>query len=87
MADKIRDYANSVLINTDQSTLTEEEALKLPNVYDEKKIFEAVLSIMNERGATGNGFKKVKALALLRGFDLAKKQNKRSDILIGMVLE
>lgn len=87
MADKIRDYANSVLINTEQSTLTEEEALKLPNVYDEKKIFEAILLIMNERGATGNGFKKVKALALLCGFDLANKQNKRSDILIGMVLE
>lgn len=87
MADKIRDYANSVLMNTNQATLTDEEALNLPNAYNEKDIFNAVLSIMNTRGATGNGFKKVKALALLRGFDLSTKQKKRSDILIGMVLE
>ncbi len=87
MANEIRDYANSLLIKIDQATLTDEEALLLPEVNDSSLIFESLAKVMNTRGATGNGFKKLKALATIENVEIGTKQNKRSDILIGMVLE
>jgi len=87
MGEEIKNYANSLLIKIDQATLTEEEALLLPEVNEKALIFEALAKVLNERGATGNGFKKLKALALLENTEIGIKQVKRSDILIGMVLE
>ena len=87
MADRIRDFANSCLMQIEQATLTDAEALLLPAVYDEEQILNALAEVMNSRGATGNGFKKLRALATLKGYELGKKQNKRSDILVGMVVE
>lgn len=87
MAEEIRAYANDLLHKISQATLTDEEALFLPEVNDKALIFEALAKVLNSRGATGNGFKKLKALATLENTDIGIKQNKRSDILIGMVLE
>lgn len=87
MADEIRDWANLVLMEIDQPTLTDDEATLLPEINQENLILEALAKIMNQRGATGNGFKKLKAFATLNGIEIGTKQNKRSDILIGAVLE
>ena len=87
MANRIRDFANSCLMEIEQATLTDEEATMLPAVYDEELILDALAKVMNSRGATGNGFKKLRALATLKGYELGVKQNKRSDILVGMVVE
>lgn len=87
MGEEIRLYANGLLMKIDQATMTDEEALNLPEVNDKDLIFEALAKVLNSRGATGNGFKKLKALALLENAEIGTKQNKRSDILVGMVLE
>lgn len=87
MADEIRDYANHVLQSISQATLTDEEAILLPEVNQANLILEALAKVMNQRGATGNGFKKLRAFAALNGIEIGTKQNKRSDILIGMVIE
>lgn len=87
MADEIRDWANLVLMEIDQSTLTDDEATLLPEINQENLILEALANVMNQRGATGNGFKKLRAFATLNGIEIGTKQNKRSDILIGAVLE
>ena len=87
MADEIRDYANHVLQSISQATLTDEEAILLPEVNQANLILEALAKVMNQRGATGNGFKKLRAFAPLNGIEIGTKQNKRSDILIGMVIE
>ena len=87
MANRIRDFANSCLMQIEQATLTDAEALLLPAVYDEELILDALAKVMNSRGATGNGFKKLRALATLKGYELGVKQNKRSDILVGLVVE
>ncbi len=87
MADEIREYANLVLRKISQATLTDEEATLLPEINEESLILEALAKVMNQRGATGNGFKKLRAFATLNGIEIGTKQNKRSDILIGMVIE
>lgn len=87
MADEIRNYANQVLQSISQATLTDEEAILLPEVNQANLILEALAKVMNQRGATGNGFKKLRAFATLDGIEIGTKQNKRSDILIGMVIE
>ena len=87
MAEEIRAYASGLLQKIGQATLTDDEASYLPEVNDKNLIFEALAKVLNLRGATGNGFKKLKALALLENAEIGTKQNKRSDILIGMVLE
>lgn len=87
MADEIRDWANLVLMEIDQPTLTDDEATLLPEINQENLILEALAKVMNQRGATGNGFKKLRAFATLNGIEIGTKQNKRSDILIGMVIE
>lgn len=84
---EVRNFADYILTEIKQATLTDEEASLLPAVYDEKAIFASLAQVINNRGATGNGFAKLKALATLRNVDFSAKQNKRSDILIGMVLE
>ena len=87
MADEIKDWANLVLMEIDQPTLTDDEATLLPEINQENLILEALANVMNQRGATGNGFKKLRAFATLNGIEIGTKQNKRSDILIGAVLE
>lgn len=87
MADEIRNWANSVLMEIKQPTLTDEEAQMIPLDANESMILEALAKIMNQRGATGNGFKKLKAFATLNGLEIGVSQNKRSDIMIGAVLE
>lgn len=87
MADEIRNYANQVLQSISQATLTDEEAILLPEVNQANLILEALAKVMNQRGATGNGFKKLRAFATLNSIEIGTKQNKRSDILIGMVIE
>ena len=87
MADEIRNWANSVLIEIKQPTLTDEDAQMIPLDANESMILEALAKIMNQRGATGNGFKKLKAFATLNGLEIGVSQNKRSDIMIGAVLE
>lgn len=87
MAEEIRSYADMVLMNINQATLTDEEATMLPAVYNESLILEALAKVINARGATGNAFKKLRAFATLHGVEIGTKQDKKSDILIGMVLE
>lgn len=87
MGEEIRAYANEQLNKISQATLTDEEALFLPEVYDKALIFEALARVLNSRGATGNGFKKLQALATIENTTVGIKQNKRSDILVGMVVE
>ena len=87
MADEIRDWANLVLMEIDQPTLTDDEATLLPEINQKNLILEALANVMNQRGATGNGFKKLRAFATLNGIEIGTKQNKRSDIVIGAVLE
>ena len=84
---EVRNFANYILTEIKQATLTDEEASLLPVVYDEQAIFASLAQVINNRGATGNGFEKLKAVATLRNVDFSAKQNTRSDILIGMVLE
>lgn len=87
MADNIREYANGVLMQIQQSTLTNEEASILPETYQENLILEALAKVLNMRGATGNGFQRLKAFATLHGIEIGTKQNKKSDILVGLVVE
>lgn len=87
MADEIKNWANMVLTQIQQPTLTADEETLLPEINEEPLILEALAKVMNQRGATGNGFKKLRAFATLNGYEIGTKQNKRSDILIGAVLE
>jgi hypothetical protein len=87
MAEEIRQYGNEILKKINQPTLTDDEATALPEVMDKRLIYSAIATVLNSRGATGNALNKLKATATLENIDLSAKQNKRSDILIGMVVE
>lgn len=87
MGGEVRNYANAQLVKINQSTLTNEEAELLPVEFDKNLIFSALAKVINLRGATGNNFRKLKALATLEGVEIAEKQNKRSDVLIGLAIE
>lgn len=82
----IRDYANGVLIQINQPTLTDEEAVLLPSEYSESEIFKSLGKVMSLRGLTGTSYKKLRAVALLNGVE-PSKEKKPSNILIGRVLE
>ena len=83
---EVRSFADFILTEIKQATLTDEEVSLLPVEYDEKAIFTSLAQIINNRGAIGNGFAKLKAIATLRGVDFSARQYKKSDILVGMVL-
>lgn len=87
MKEEERIEANQVLMDIEQPTLTDEEALLLSGSLELKNIFSDISTILQKRGSEGGALEKLKALALLNGIYLNVKKQYKSNILIGAVLE
>lgn len=87
MKEEERIEANQVLMDIEQSTLTDEEALLLSGSLELKNIFSDISTILQKRGSEGGALEKLKALALLNGIYLNVEKQYKSNILIGAVLE
>lgn len=87
MKEEERIEANQVLMDIEQPTLTDEEALLLSGSLELKNIFSDISTIIQKRGSEGGALEKLKALALLNGIYLNVEKQYKSNILIGAVLE
>lgn len=87
MKEEERIEANQVLMDIEQPTLTDEEALFLSGSLELKNIFSDISTILQKRGSEGGALEKLKALALLNGIYLNVEKQYKSNILIGAVLE
>ncbi len=87
MKEEERIEANQVLMDIEQPTLTDEEALLLSGSLELKNIFSDISTILQKRGSEGGALEKLKALALLNGIYLNVEKQYKSNILIGAVLE
>lgn len=87
MKEEERIEANQVLMDIEQPTLTDEEALLLSGSLELKNIFSDISTILQKRGSEGGALEKLKALALLNGIYLNVQKQYKSNILIGAVLE
>lgn len=87
MKEEERIEANQVLMDIEQPTLTDEEALLLSGSLELKNIFSDISTVLQKRGSEGGALEKLKALALLNGIYLNVEKQYKSNILIGAVLE
>lgn len=87
MKEEERIEANQILMDIEQPTLTDEEALLLSGSLELKNIFSDISTILQKRGSEGGALEKLKALALLNGIYLNVEKQYKSNILIGAVLE
>ena len=85
-----RVYGNQILYRIRQASLTDAEAVGLPEEVaddDVAIVYNHLVKVLNGRGGIGGGFARLNAMALDSGIDLNAKQERRSEIFIGGVLE
>lgn len=87
-----RVYGNQLLYRIRQASLTDAEAVGLPEEVADDDVAVAVVynhlvKVLNGRGGIGDGIARLNAMALESGIDLNAKQERRSEIFIGGVLE
>ena len=85
-----RVYGNQILYRIRQASLTEAEAVGLPEEVaddDAAIVYNHLEKVLNGRGGIGDGIARLNAMALENGSDLNAKQERRSEIFVGAVLE
>lgn len=85
-----RVYGNQILYRIRQASLTDAEAVGLPEEVaddDVAIVYNHLVKVLNGRGGIGDGIARLNAMALENGIDLNAKQERRSEIFIGGVLE
>lgn len=81
---------NQILYRIRQASLTDAEAVGLPEEVaddDVAIVYNHLVKVLNGRGGIGDGIARLNAMALENGIDLNAKQERRSEIFIGGVLE
>lgn len=85
-----RVYGNQILYRIRQASLTDAESVGLPEEVaddDVAIVYNHLVKVLNGRGGIGDGIARLNAMALENGIDLNAKQERRSEIFIGGVLE
>lgn len=85
-----RVYGNQILYRIRQASLTDAEAVGLPEeVADDEAaiVYNHLVKVLNGRGGIGDGIARLNAMASENGIDLNAKQERRSEIFVGAVLE
>lgn len=85
-----RVYGNQILYRIRQASLTDAEAVGLPEEVaddDVAIVYNHLIKVLNGRGGIGDGIARLNAMASENGIDLNAKQERRSEIFIGGVLE
>lgn len=85
-----RVYGNQILYRIRQASLTDAEAVGLPEEVaddDAAIVYNHLVKVLNGRGGIGDGIARLNAMALENGIDLNAKQERRSEIFVGAVLE
>ena len=85
-----RVYGNQILYRIRQASLTDAEAVGLPEEVaddDVAIVYNHIVKVLNGRGGIGDGIARLNAMASENGIDLNAKQERRSEIFVGAVLE
>ena len=85
-----RVYGNQILYRIRQESLTDAEAVGLPEEVaddDVAIVYNHLVKVLNGRGGIGDGIARLNAMASENGIDLNAKQERRSEIFVGAVLE
>lgn len=85
-----RVYGNQILYRIRQASMTDAEAVGLPEEVaddDAAIVYNHLVKVLNGRGGIGDGIARLNAMALENGIDLNAKQERRSEIFVGAVLE
>lgn len=85
-----RVYGNQILYRIRQASLTDAEAFGLPEEVaddDVAIVYNHLVKVLNGRGGIGDGIARLNAMASKNGIDLKAKQERRSEIFVGAVLE
>ena len=85
-----RVYGNQILYRIRQASLTDAEVFGLPEEVaddDVAIVYNHLVKVLNGRGGIGDGIARLNAMALENGIDLNAKQERRSEIFVGAVLE
>ena len=85
-----RVYGNQILYRIRQASLTDAEAVGLPEEVaddDVAIVHNHLVKVLNGRGGIGDGIARLNAMASENGIDLNAKQERRSEIFVGAVLE
>lgn len=85
-----RVYGNQILYRIRQASLTDAESVGLPSEVEDDEavvVYKHLVGVLNRRGGIGDGIARLNAMALENGIDLNAKQERRSEIFIGGVLE
>ena len=85
-----RVYGNQILYRIRHASLTDAEAVGLPEEVEDDDVaivYNHLVKVLNGRGGIGDGIARLNAMALENGIDLNAKQERRSEIFVGAVLE
>ena len=85
-----RVYGNQILYRIRQASLTDAEAVGMPEEVaddDVAIVYNHLVKVLNGRGGIGDGIARLNAMASENGIDLNAKQERRSEIFVGAVLE
>ena len=85
-----RVYGNQILYRIRQASLTDAEVVGLPEEVaddDVAIVYNHLVKVLNGRGGIGDGISRLNAIASENGIDLNAKQERRSEIFVGAVLE
>ena len=85
-----RVYGNQILYRIRQASLTDAEAVGLPEEVaddDVAIVYNHLVKVLNGRGGIGDGIARLNAMSSENGIDLNAKQERRSEIFVGAVLE
>lgn len=85
-----RVYGNQILYRIRQASMTDAEAVGLPEEVaddDVAIVYNHLVKVLNGRGGIGDGIARLNAMASENGIDLNAKQERRSEIFVGAVLE
>lgn len=85
-----RVYGNQILYRIRQASLTDAESVGLPEEVaddDVAIVYNHLVKVLNGRGGIGDGIARLNAMASENGIDLNAKQERRSEIFVGAVLE
>ena len=85
-----RVYGNQILYRIRQASLTDAEVVGLPEEVaddDAAIVYNHLVKVLNGRGGIGDGIARLNAMSSENGIDLNAKQERRSEIFVGAVLE
>ena len=88
MSEEVLTFANNILTEIGQPSLTEVEQAGLPaSLEDESLVYQFLAGVINARAFPDDGIKKLNAYALLQGVDYSGEAKRTNNIVIGCVIE